>query len=492
MCGFIGIYAPDGEDVLPDIYEGLISVQHRGQDAAGIVTFDQTFHVKKGFGLVRDVFKEKNVVRLKGHLGVGHVRYPTVGTGTGEDAQPFLFRYPLGVAMAHNGNVTNMAELEGGFFKDRRLHMESSCDLEAILAVFTEAMSQSRDRGALAAAEEVFAAVASVFEMVKGAYSVAGVLSDEGLFAFRDPLGIKPCIVGVREDEGGQAWAVASESVALEINGFEAVRDLHAGEAVFIGPDREPVYKIIGTQSHRPCIFELVYFARPDSRLDDISVYATRVRFGETLAEQWRESGHPLPDVVMAVPDSARDAAVTMARTLGVPYREGLVKNRYIGRTFIMPSQAARKSSIHRKLNTIRAEFQGRRVCLVDDSIVRGNTGARIVQMARDAGAREVYMAITSPPLAHPCPYGIDMATRAELVAGHRDVEGVRQEIGADILVYLERDRMVSAAREGNPAIESFCTGCFTGSYPTGDVSEEMLAAIEDERVCSRATARGN
>ncbi len=485
MCGFIGIYGPDGSDVALEIYEGLISVQHRGQDAAGIITCTDAFHVKKGLGLVRDVFNEKNMARLRGKLGVGHVRYPTVGAGSDEDVQPFHLIYPSGVAMAHNGNVTNFLELKQAMGRNGQ-HVSSSCDLEVILFVFIRALGERVRPGERVGPDDVFAAVAAVFEEVKGAYSVVAVLSDGALVAFRDPYGIKPICFGEKHTPEGPWFACASESVVLDINGYRQTREIGAGEAVFVGRDRKVVKKRLSDKPHRPCIFELVYFARHDSMLDDISVYKTRRRFGKALGEQWIEVGAPLPDTVIPVPDSSREAALAMAEHLGLPYREGLVKNRYIGRTFIMPSQNSRQSSVRRKLNPIRLEFEGKDVLLVDDSIVRGNTSRRLAQMARDAGAHKVYLAVTCPPLIAPCPYGIDMATMTEFVASGRSVAEIADQIGVDYLMYLERERMNSAAREGNPRIEAFCNACFTGDYPTGDVTREMLTAIEGERCASQ------
>jgi amidophosphoribosyltransferase len=485
MCGFIGIYGPDGVDVAGEIYEGLLAVQHRGQDAAGIITFTDSFHVKKGLGLVLEIFDEHNMARLRGNLGVGHVRYPTVGSGIHDDAQPFHDNFS-GVAMAHNGNVTNFTELRERYFKRSGMRLNSSCDLEVILFVFQDALRQRMRPGHPIDAEDVFQAVAAVYQQVKGAYSVVATIADGGLVAFRDPFGIKPCVFGSKTTPEGPWFACASETVVLDVNGYKRDFDLDAGEAVFIGADRKIVRRKLADKPHRPCIFELVYFARPDSFLDDVSVYKTRVRFGQALAKQWRESGAPMPDAVIPIPDSSRDAALAMAVELGVPYREGLVKNRYIGRTFIMPNQQRRTSSIRRKLNPIPIEFEGKDVLLVDDSIVRGNTARRIVSMAREAGARKVYFAACCPPLVAPCPYGIDMATKKEFIAANHSREDVKNQIGADYLMYLDRDAMNAAARAGNPKIEKFCNACFTGEYPTGDVTVEQLLAIENDRVANR------
>ena len=488
MCGFIGIYGPDGMDVAGEIYEGLLAVQHRGQDAAGIITFTDSFHVKKGLGLVLEIFNEKNMPRLRGHLGVGHVRYPTVGRGSKDDAQPFHLTFPVGVAMAHNGNVTNFAELHEKHFKKSGTRHNSSCDVEVILYAFAMALNERMRPGHLVDAEDVFYAVERVYRDVKGAYSVVAVLPDVGMVAFRDPYGIKPCVFGEKTTEEGPWFACASESTVLDVNGYRRSFDLQAGEAVFVGTDRRILRRKLASKPHRPCIFELVYFARPDSLIDDISVYKTRRRFGEAIARQWLAEKAPMPDVVIPIPDSSRDAALAMAMELGLPYREGFVKNRYIGRTFIMPSQSRRQTSIRRKLNPIPLEFEGKNVVLVDDSIVRGNTAARIVRMAREAGAKNVYFASTSPPLIAPCPYGIDMATKTEFVATGRDIAGIAKVLGVDHLLYLDREAMNEAGRAGNPKVDKFCNACFTGEYPTGDITLERMNKIAEERVNSQST----
>ena len=487
MCGFIGIFGPDGVDVAPEIYEGLIAVQHRGQDSAGIITFTDPVHVKKGLGLVLEVFEEKDMKRLRGHLGLGHVRYPTVGPSDDGDAQPLHLTFPVGIAMAHNGNLTNFGELKGRLSTRDGTRLNSSGDLELILYVFARALNERVASSGRVTSEDVFRAVRAVYSEARGAYSVVAVLPDAGMVAFRDPHGIKPLVVGRKETKEGVYHACASESVVLDVNGYDRLFDVAAGEAVFVGEDRVPVRRKLADAPHRPCIFELVYFARPDSFLDDISVYKTRRRFGEALAEQWRTSGAPMPDVVIPIPDSSRDSALAMALELGRPFREGLVKNRYIGRTFIMPTHSGRQESIRRKLNPIPLEFEDKDVLLVDDSIVRGTTSRKIVEMARASGARKVYLASTSPPLVAPCPYGIDMASKTEFIADDRkDIAAIAREIGVDHLVYLDRERMNEAARAGNPRIEQFCNACFTGDYPTGDVTRELLQAIADDKARNR------
>ena len=434
------------------------------------------------------MFNQSNMARLRGHLGVGHVRYPTVGTGTGDDAQPFHLTFPVGVAMAHNGNVTNFDALKQAHFCSSGTRLNSSCDLEVILFVFARALSERIAPGHAVGLEDVHAAVAAVFEEVRGAYSVVATIPDVGLVAFRDPYGIKPIVFGRKDTPGGPWWACASESVVLDITGYEDVQSLAAGEVLFVGPDRVAHRRKLADKPHHPCIFEHIYFARPDSMIDEISVYKTRRRFGAALAEQWVASGAPTPDVVIPIPDSSRDAAMSMAQVLELPYREGLVKNRYVGRTFIMPSQDKRQNEVRRKLNAIPLEFRDKDVLLVDDSIVRGNTSARIVQMVREAGAHKVYLAITSPPLEHPCPYGIDMATKTEFVAAGRTVDEIAQAINADHLLYLDRDAMNAAARKGNPEVRHFCNACFDGEYPTGDITSEVLESIEGERRAHQGT----
>ena len=482
MCGFIGIYGPDGTDVAGEIYEGLLAIQHRGQDAAGITTFTEQFHVKKGNGMVRDVFDEDSMEGLRGNVGIGHVRYPTVGAGSGDDAQPFHLTFPVGIAMAHNGNVTNFLELKETHFQRSGTRLNSSCDLEVILFVFATALRERVRPGHMVDMDDVFHAVGEVYRKVRGAYSVVATLPDVGMFAFRDPYGIKPIVFGERHAEDGVSYAVASESVVLDVIGYERTVDVGPGEVIFVGRDRKVVRRKLVSKEHAPCIFEFVYFARPDSMIDGISVYKTRMRSGEAMAAQWLEQGAPTPDVIIPIPDSSREAAMAMASALDLPYREGLVKNRYIGRTFIMPSQDSRQNSVRRKLNAIGLEFKDKKVLLVDDSVVRGNTARRIVRMAREAGAKEVYLASCSPPLVSPCPYGIDMATKTEFIADGRSPAQVAAALEADYMMYLDRDALNAAAKAGNPAIKRFCNACFTGDYPTGDITSEVLDALDGER----------
>jgi amidophosphoribosyltransferase len=478
MCGFIGIFRPRGE-VFQEIFDGLIAIQHRGQDAAGITTHHRGFHQSKGAGLVRDVFDQTAVDLLKGNMGIGHVRYPTTGGGGPENAQPFVLSHPFGIAMAHNGNLTNYTELRQQLEGKGRRIISSTCDVELILNVLAEEItSRMPDAFVL---DDFFAAVKATMGRIKGAYSVVGMIANHGMFAFRDPFGIKPIMMSERQEDGGTAFCVASESVVPDLLDFHRVTNVRAGEAVFFDLNGEVTKRQLGDAPHRPCLFEYVYFARPDSFLDKVSVYRTRLRAGQKLAEAWRATGLDA-DVVIPIPESATTAAMAMARELEMKYREGFVKNRYIGRTFIMANDRLRRSSIRAKLNPIQIEFEGKDVLLVDDSIVRGNTSRQIVALARQCGARKVYFASYSPPLKHPCVYGIDMSTRREFVAKNRTDQEVAREIGADYVLYLPLKDLEDATREGNPEIEAFCNACFTGSYPTGDVTPQMLATIEGDR----------
>ncbi len=481
MCGFIGIIGRDTDNVSRELYDGLTAIQHRGQDSAGIMTYDgDKFHLAKGAGLVRDVFNHENMRLLSGNMGLGHVRYPTIGSGSVEDAQPFMVNLPWGISMAHNGNVINFNSLRNELYHKNHRYLNSYCDVEAILNVFAGELD-SQDAPEITA-EVVFKAVQGVYNRVQGSYSVVAMIAGFGMVAFRDPYGIKPIIMGERIGPTGlMSHCVASESVVLDLLDYHNTRDIQPGEAVFIDMDRKTHFKQIQRSGHRPCIFEWVYFARPDSFIDKISVYKTRLRLGERLAEEWKKTGLKV-DVVMPVPESARPAALAMAAKLGVKFREGLVKNRYIGRTFIMPSTTDRRRQVRHKLNPIQVEFEGKDVLIVDDSIVRGTTVREIIQIARSAGANKVYFASYSAPLKFPCVYGIDMQTRHEFIARDRQVKEVCALIGADYLLYQPYESMLKAVREGNPDVADFCTACFNGDYPTGKLPEETLEALERER----------
>ena len=485
MCGFISIFGPEGSNVTPEVLSGLLAIQHRGQDATGIVSLGDTgFRCERGRGLVREVFSPNTVVDLAGNLSVGHVRYPTVGSNAATDVQPFVINFPMGITMAHNGNVTNFLDLKRNWFPQRNIRLASSCDLEAVLYVFAARLQQKQAAGVRP--EDIRDAVEEVFRTVKGAYSVVGAIADAGMFAFRDPYGIKPIILGRKDTPEGPSFATASESVVLDVAGYEPVRDLEPGEVLWIDNDRQMHRFKVTDTPHRSCIFEYIYFARPDSSLDGGSVYEVRIEQGRKLAESWRATNIPV-DAVIPVPESARTAAQSMAEVLGVPYREGFVKNRYVGRTFIMADDKSRQESIRHKLNAIRMEFEGKDVLIVDDSIVRGNTSRQIIRVARQMGARKVYMASYSPPLVFPCPYGIDMSTRREFIARDRAVHDVAADLGCDYLLYQSVDDMVEATRTALASRKDreFCTACFTGNYPTEDVTDDMLRSIEEERLAA-------
>jgi len=493
MCGIIGIVGKD--EVNQAIYDGLTVVQHRGQDAAGILTCDNgRAFLRKDNGLVRDVFHTRHMRDLRGRSGIGHVRYPTAGCASSAEAQPFYVNSPFGIALAHNGNLTNVEELKRDLFREDRRHINTESDSEVLLNVFAhELQAQGKLR---ISADDIFAAVAGVHRRCRGAYAVVALVMGYGLVAFRDPHGIRPVVYGKRSTPKGDEYMVASESVALDVLGFELIRDIAPGEAVFISLDGElEARQCAKTPMSTPCIFEYVYLARPDSIIDGVSVYKARLRMGETLADkilrEW--SDHDI-DVVIPIPDTSRTAALQLANKLGVKYREGFIKNRYIGRTFIMPGQTQRKKSVRQKLNAIDLEFRGKNVLLVDDSIVRGTTSQQIIQMARDAGAHKVYFASAAPPVRYPNVYGIDMPVASELVAHNRTDEQVRREIGADKLIYQDLGDLISAVHHGNRALERFDDSVFTGRYITGDVQPEYLAELERRRNDSakEAPARPN
>lgn len=477
MCGVVGIFG--NEDVVKDIYQGLLAIQHRGQDSAGIITYDGRFHVKKGNGLVRDIFTAENVARLTGNIGIGHTRYPTVGGGRGEDAQPFHVNSPFGIIMAHNGNVINYAELKKDLFDRYHRHLNSENDVEIILNVFAQELAEQKTR--VLKPDHVFKAVDGVFRKVKGSYSVVAYVAEEGMVAFRDPFGIKPLVYGKRHDTIIPSYAFASESVSLNLMNFPQIENVEAGQVIFVDKNRKIHAKKLTNCAHSPCLFEWVYFARPDSFIDNVNVYDCRVNLGRFLAEEIKKLNLKI-DVVVPVPDSARDAAIEIARKLNLKYREALVKNRYIGRTFIMPADQKRKTSVRQKLNPIVSELRDKYVLLVDDSIVRGNTSRAIVELVRECGAKKVYFAVYSPPLRYPCVYGIDMQTKTEFVARNANLDQIAKRIGADKVIYQTLDSLKKAVQLGNKNIKNFCAACFNGIYPTGDVTPEILQRIEKER----------
>jgi len=475
MCGIVGVVGDAPVNQL--IYDALLLLQHRGQDAAGIVTQQgRKFFMHKAKGMVRDVFRTRNMRALPGNCGLGQVRYPTAGNAfSEEEAQPFYVNAPFGLVMVHNGNLTNAKALKQELFQTDHRHINTESDSEVLLNVLAHELEKST-RGAELRPEDVFAAVRGVHARIKGSYAVIALIAGHGLLAFRDPFGIRPLCLGRQ----GASVMLASESVSLEGNGFVFERDIAPGEAVFVDLQGQVHREACApARGHHPCIFEYVYLARPDSVLDGISVYQARLNMGVTLAKRVVSAVPPNEiDVVIPIPESSRPSAMELAQLSGRPYREGFVKNRYVGRTFIMPGQAVRKKSVRQKLNVIGSEFKGRNVLLVDDSIVRGTTSREIVQMAREAGARKVYLASAAPPVRFPNVYGIDMPTPDELVAHGRTVEEVRAIIGCDALIYQDLDAMKQVVGALNPALQGFDASCFDGVYVTGDISADEVAAI--------------
>jgi len=483
MCGIIGIVGTS--PVAPALYDALTILQHRGQDAAGISTLDgPQIRLHKGSGLVRDVFEPEHMASLTGNVGIGHVRYPTAGRDDSAEAQPFYVNSPYGLALGHNGNLINTEELTQQLFDSDRRHLNTKSDSELLLNVLAHEL-QHQNPPKLEP-QHIFAAVDAVYRRCKGAFSSIALICGHGVLGFRDPHGIRPMVLGFRETRGGTEYALASESVALDVLGFTLMRDLKPGESVFISLEGQLFSHISElSQELSPCIFEYVYFARPDSLLDDISVYKARLRMGQALARKiLRERPDHDIDVVIPVPDTSRTAALPLAFDLDVKYREGFIKNRYIGRTFIMPGQKMRKKSVRQKLNAIDLEFRKKNVLIVDDSIVRGTTSKKIIQMAREAGARKVYFASASPPVRYPNIYGIDMPAPDELIAAGRTVQEIQKELGADWLIYQELPDLITACREGNSAIRHFDTSCFSGEYITGveDGYFEKLQALRSDK----------
>jgi amidophosphoribosyltransferase len=482
MCGIIGIVGKQA--VTPSIYDALTILQHRGQDAAGIATLEgHQIHLFKGNGLVRDVFPRSELAKLKGRIGIGHVRYPTAGSDNQDEAQPFYVNSPYGIVLGHNGNLTNAAALKKELFDSDRRHLNTDSDSEVLLNVLAHELHRIGPAGMRP--KDVFQAVDGLHRRCIGAYSVIAMISGKGILGFRDPHGIRPAVLGYRDTDEGREYALASENVALDALGFTLLRDLKPGEAIFITLDGQlHTHESPHAQPACPCIFEYVYFARPDSMLDDISVYKARLRMGQALArrilEEWPD--HDI-DVVIPIPDTSRTSALPLAYDLNVKYREGFIKNRYIGRTFIMPGQEERKRSVRQKLNAIDLEFRNKNVLLVDDSIVRGTTSRQIIQMAREAGARKVYFASASPPVRYPNVYGIDMPAPSELIASGRDEKQIMQELGADRLIYQRLEDLIEACKEGNEGITRFDTSCFSGEYITGVEAgylEELQARRSD------------
>lgn len=482
MCGIIGIVA--SSPVNQRLFDGLTLLQHRGQDAAGILTCESDrLFLRKENGLVKDVFHTRHMRQLLGNMGIGHVRYPTAGCDSSAEAQPFYVNAPFGIALGHNGNLTNVDELRAAVQKNDHRHINTNSDSEVLLNVFAHELAAAA--GEAPSVEDIFSAISGVHRRAKGAYAVIGLIAGRGIFAFRDPLGIRPVCYGQRKTEAGATeYMIASESVAIEASDFELVRDLAPGEAVFISAQGEVSFKQCAEHAqYTPCIFEFVYLARPDSIIDDVSVYRARMRMGEKLADKiMREWPDHDIDVVIPIPDTSRTAALEIAFNMNLKYREGFVKNRYIARTFIMPGQEQRKRSVRQKLNAIDLEFRGKNVLLVDDSIVRGTTSSEIIRMARDAGANKVYLASAAPPVRYPNVYGIDMPSASEFVAHDRDIEQIRQAIGADYLIYQDLDDLIESVRAGNPSLKTFDCSCFTGDYITGDIDKNYLDVLSNRR----------
>lgn len=488
MCGIVGVVGHG--NVNQEIYDSLLLLQHRGQDSTGIATAETNgvFHLFKAKGQVREAFRTRDMRALLGNIGLGHVRYATKGTASSEEeAQPFYVNAPYGIVLVHNGNLTNTRELTDELFRTDRRHLNTSSDTELLVNVLANEL-QAGIAGLELDPQQVFQAVSRVHERVEGSYAAIALIAGYGLLAFRDPFGIRPLILGTRPavdaegtPTGSYEWTVASESLVLENGGFEVVRDVEPGEAVFIDLDgRLHTQQCAANPQLVPCSFEYVYLARPDSVMNGISVYEARLRMGERLADtiaKYTPAG--AIDVVMPIPDSSRPAAMQVARKLGVEYREGFYKNRYVGRTFIMPGQAVRKKSVRQKLNAMSSEFKGKNVLLIDDSIVRGTTSKEIIQMARDAGALSVTFASAAPPVRYPHVYGINMPSRHELVAHGRTIPEIAKELGADYMVYQEIDDLKAAILEGSPDVEDLDMSCFDGRYITGTVTDEYLAWVE-------------
>ncbi|GMQ96720.1 MAG: amidophosphoribosyltransferase [Gammaproteobacteria bacterium] len=481
MCGIVGIVARS--PVNQQLYDALTVLQHRGQDAAGIVTMDKgRFHLRKNNGLVRDVFHTRHMLTLKGNAGIAHVRYPTAGCSISAEAQPFYVNSPYGIALAHNGNLTNADVLQHELFDADMRHINTDSDSEILLNVFAQELHR---QGKLRVTEqEVFNAVSVVHQRCRGAYAAVAMIMGLGVLAFRDPLGIRPLVFGKRDTDQGPEYMISSESVALKSLGFQIVRDVQPGEAVLIDCDGHFHSKVCAANAQSaPCLFEFVYLARPDSIIDDVSVYKARLRMGDRLADKiLRACPDHGVDVVIPIPDTSRTSALQLANRLNVNYREGFIKNRYIGRTFIMPGQAQRRKSVRQKLNAIDLEFNNKNVLLVDDSIVRGTTSQQIIQMAREAGANKVYFASASPPVRYPNVYGIDMPAAEELVAHNRTVDEIADLIGADWLIYQDIEDLYDAVRSGNPNLNLFEDSVFTGKYVTQDISEKYLEKLAAKR----------
>ena len=484
MCGIIGITAES--PIFSDMYDGLTTLQHRGQDAAGMMTFDGSqFHSKRGDGLVRDVFRTRDAQRLMGHIGIGHCRYPTAGTYDPAEAQPFFVNAPFGLALVHNGNLTNTEHLRADLSRHQVRHMNTKSDSEILLNIFADELQRENMQDFLL--DKLFAATKRTYARITGGYAVLILIAGQGILAFRDPQGLRPLALGRRAGRTQDEVMFASENVAMQVLSYEHIGDIAPGEAVFASHDGTITRRQIVPTNWAPCLFEFIYLARPESIIDGISVYKSRLRAGQHLADSIA-AAHLDIDTVVPVPDSGRPAAIEIAAALGIPYREGLIKNRYIGRTFIMPNQTERKESIRKKLIPIPLELKDKNVLLVDDSIVRGNTSRQIIDMVRAAGAKKVYFASASPAVRYPDVYGIDMPTAAELIAHNLTDEEVRKAIGADALWYLGLPHLIAACQAGNPTITHFATHYFDGHYPTPEVTPAYLEALTHTRCADRGT----
>ncbi|EIO4103314.1 TPA: amidophosphoribosyltransferase [Vibrio vulnificus] len=480
MCGIVGIVGTT--PVNQSIYDALTVLQHRGQDAAGICTIESNrFRLRKANGLVKDVFEAKHMQRLQGNVGIGHVRYPTAGSSSASEAQPFYVNSPFGISLAHNGNLTNAHEVRQKLFEKDRRHVNTTSDSEVLLNVLAHEIDTVKGN---VTADDVFRAIANVHRTIRGAYAVTAMIIGHGMIAFRDPHGIRPLCLGKREENGQTEYMVASESVALDAVGFDFVRDVAPGEAIYVTFDGELFTKQCADNPKlNPCIFEFVYFARPDSFIDKISVYSARVEMGKKLGERIKEEYADLDiDVVIPIPETSCDIALQIAQAIDKPYRQGFVKNRYVGRTFIMPGQQLRKKSVRRKLNAIRSEFKDKNVLLVDDSIVRGTTSEQIIEMARDSGAKKVFIVSAAPEVRFPNVYGIDMPSATELIAHGRDNETICKLIGADALIFQKLEDLVDAVGLGNLDITKFDTSVFNGEYVTGDIDQQYLDFLDSMR----------
>jgi len=478
MCGIVGIVGKSNVSQL--IYDGLTVLQHRGQDAAGIVTIsDDTFRMRKANGLVKDVFHTRHMLRLQGTIGIGHIRYPTAGTSSSSEAQPFYANSPFGISLAHNGNLTNAEELKKWLNLDARRHVNTTSDSELLLNILAYELQCTSSLELTP--DDFFNAVSKVHERARGAYATVALIIGHGMIAFRDPNGIRPLVFGKKETKTGVEYMVASESVALDACGYEFVRDVAPGEAIYFTESGELFSKQCAKKpTYCPCIFEYVYFARPDSTIDKISVYASRIEMGRTLGKKIAKEWEDLDiDVVIPIPETSCDTALEIAQQLNIPYRQGFVKNRYIGRTFIMPGQEQRKKSVRQKLNAIGAEFKNKNVLLVDDSIVRGTTSGQIIEMARASGAKKVYFASAAPEVRFPNVYGIDMPSANELIAHGRELDDICDLIGADKLIFQSIEDLVSAVNLANPEIKMFDTSVFNGQYITKDINQSYLDKLD-------------